>query len=89
MAIVLLFVAAIPLCLSVAALLDAARRPQWAWALANRSQLAWLGAIAFGLFIVVGGLAIASWYLVRVRPEIAAVEAGDFGSLRDTTSTDD
>ena len=83
MSIVLLFLAAIPLALSVAALLDAARRPQWAWALAERNQVAWLGGIAFGLFIVVGGLVIATWYLVRVRPVVAAVEDGDFGSLRD------
>lgn len=76
-----LFLAAIPLALSLWALLDVARRPAWAWSLAGRSQLAWLTAIAFGLFLVLGGLVIATWYLVWVRPRIAAVESGDLAGL--------
>lgn len=76
-----LLLASIPLGLSLWALLDVARRPAWAWSLAGRSQLAWLTAIAFGLFLVIGGLAIATWYLLRVRPQIAAVESGDLGRL--------
>jgi len=27
------------------------------------------------------GMAISIWYLVRVRPDIAAVEAGDFRGI--------
>ena len=42
---------AIPLGVSVWALLDAARRPQWAWALAGRSQVAWMAGILFGVGI--------------------------------------
>lgn len=76
-----LVVALVPISLSVWALLDCARRPSWAWSLAERSQVAWLGAIAFGIMLLGVGLVISVWYLVRVRPTIAAVEAGDFRGL--------
>ncbi len=66
----------IPLTISVIALLDAARRPQWAWSLADRNQLMWLAMILVGVLSVVLGLAISGWYLLRVRPVVAAAEAG-------------
>ena len=69
--------AAVPLGVSLWALLDAARRPRWAWALAGRRQVVWMAVIMFGVFSVVGGLVVSAWYLLKVRPEIAAVEAGD------------
>ena len=68
--------AAVPLGLTLWALLDAARRPQWAWALAERRQVIWLAGIVFGMFTVVGGVAVSAWYLTRVRHEVAAAEAG-------------
>jgi hypothetical protein len=68
---------AIPLMLTVWALLDAARRPQWAWALAGRSQVVWLAGILFGALTVVGGMLLCAWYLTRVRHEIAAAERGE------------
>ena len=73
---VLACVAAFPLALSIWALLDAAHRPQWAWALAGRRQVVWMAAIMFGVFTVVGGLVLCTWYLTRVRHEIAAAEEG-------------
>lgn len=66
----------IPLAVSLWALLDAARRPAWAWALAERRQAVWMAVILVGFLSVIGGLVIASIYLVRVRPEIAAAESG-------------
>ena len=65
-----------PLAITIWALLDAAKRPQWAWALAERSQVAWMTMILLGVLLVCGGLAVSGWYLWKVRPEIAAVEAG-------------
>ncbi len=81
MVLVWLFIAVIPIGLSAWALLDCARRPSWAWSLAGRSQLAWLGAIAFGVFLLIFGMAISVWYLLMVRPQIAAIEAGDLRRL--------
>jgi len=78
-----LVVAVVPISISVWALLDCARRPPWAWSFAGRSQLNWLGAICFGVFLMIFGMAISLWYLVRVRPAIAAVEAGNFENLGD------
>jgi hypothetical protein len=69
-------VAAFPLGLTVWALLDAAHRPQWAWALAERRQVVWMAAIMFGTLTVIGGVLLCTWYLTRVRHEIAAAEDG-------------
>ena len=66
----------VPLAVTVWALLDAARRPQWAWALAGRSQVGWMAAIILGGLTLVGGLLISSWYLVQVRPVVVAAEDG-------------
>ena len=75
-ALVVACVAAIPLALTVWALLDAARRPQWAWALAERRQVVWMAAIMFGTLTVIGGVVLCAWYLTRVRHEVAAAEDG-------------
>jgi hypothetical protein len=74
-AIVVTALACIPLGLSLWALLDCARRPGWAWALAGRRQVVWMAIILCGFLTVIGGV-IALWYLVRVRPVIAAAEEG-------------
>jgi hypothetical protein len=71
---------ALPLALSLWALLDAARRPQWAWALAERSQVVWMAAILFAALLVPIGLAVSLWYLLRIRPEVAAAERGELPS---------
>lgn len=68
----------IPLAISAWAFLDAARRPQWAWSLAGRSQVTWMVCTALGILTLVGGLLISGWYLVIVRPEIADAEDGRF-----------
>ena len=67
---------AVPLTLSLVALLDAARRPGWVWALAGRAQVTWIAAILFGTIAVPLGLVISSIYLLRVRPRLKATEGG-------------
>lgn len=76
-AVVVACVAAFPLALTIWALLDAAHRPQWAWALAERRQVVWMAAIMFGVLTVIGGVVVCTWYLTRVRHEIAAAEEGE------------
>lgn len=71
-----LVLVAIPLALSVAALLDATRRPQWAWALADRNQALWIALVLVGVLSVIGGLVVSATYLLRVRPVVAAAEQG-------------
>ena len=75
-ALVLATIAAAPLALSLWALLDAARRPQWAWALAERRQVVWMAAIMLGTLTVIGGMVLCAYYLTRVRHEVAAAEDG-------------
>ena len=79
-AVALTLFACFPIGLSLWAFLDAAKRPQWAWALSAHRQVVWLVAIPFGVLTVCGGLAISAWYLVRVRPVVAAAEHGDLGA---------
>ena len=76
-AIVVSLIAAMPLAISAWAFLDVARRPSWAWSLDGRNQVAWMGAIGLGTITLIGGLVISGWYLLKVRPGIAAVESGD------------
>ena len=66
----------IPLALSMWALLDAARRPEWAFALAGRSRVVWVAACAIGILFNWVGLTVSAWYLLRVRPSVAAAESG-------------
>jgi len=70
-------VVALPLALSMWALLDAARRPGWAWALAGRNQAGWIAAILLGFLTVCAGVVVSTWYLWRIRPVIARAEDGD------------
>jgi hypothetical protein len=74
---VAVLLASLPLALSVWALLDAARRPGWAWALCCRNQAGWMAAILVGILTVIGGVAVSSFYLLRIRPIVAAAEDGD------------
>jgi hypothetical protein len=67
---------AFPLGITIWALLDAARRPQWAWALSGRRQVVWMAAIMFAALTVIGGLILSTWYLTRVRHDIADAEDG-------------
>jgi len=78
-AVVATLLAGVPLALSVWALLDAAGRPEWAWALAGRRRVMWIAAILFGVLTLVVGLVVSVVYLVRVRPEIAGAEQGRVG----------
>jgi hypothetical protein len=72
----LIVLSAIPLGVSVWALLDAARRPAWVWALAGRRQVVWIVAILLATATILGGLVVAIWYLTVVRPHLAATEDG-------------
>jgi amino acid transporter len=73
---VLVTLLSVPIGVSVWALLDAARRPQWAWALAGRNQVVWMAGIMLGTLFLVPGLVVSGWYLTSVRPIIAAAEDG-------------
>lgn len=66
----------IPVGLVVAALLDAAHRPDWVWALAGRNKPGWLGAIVVSGLFVLPGLLVALVYATRVRPQLRAIEGG-------------
>lgn len=76
-AVVLTLVFSIPLVLTIWAFLDAARRPEWAWALAGRRRVVWMAVLLCSAFTVVAGVATALWYLLKVRPVVARAERGE------------
>ena len=62
--------------LTIWALLDAARRPQWAWALAGRRQVVWMAAVMFGALTVIGGVVVCHVVPGPDPTEVAAAEEG-------------
>ena len=74
------FFVCIPLGISIWALLDAAHRPEWAWALAGRRRVVWIAMILFGVLSVIGGLIISAWYLVGIRPRVRDAENGNLSA---------
>jgi hypothetical protein len=79
--VVLVTLSAVPIGISLWALLDIARRPAWAWGLAGRNRLLWLVLVLLGTCSLLGGVLISGWYLLRVRPVVADAENGRFGPL--------
>jgi hypothetical protein len=75
-AILVLCLLALPIALSLTALLDAARRPEWAWALAGRARVVWMVLILFGTIVLPLGVGVSTWYLLRIRPELRDAERG-------------
>jgi hypothetical protein len=69
-------IVAAPLAWSIAALLDAAHRPEWVWALAGRARLLWMLLILFGVIVLPMGIVVSGWYLLRIRPELRNTEEG-------------
>jgi hypothetical protein len=69
-------IVSIPLVLSVLALLDAAKRPEWVFSFCGKSRTLWVALCGGGILVNVLGIPIALWYLLRVRPVVRAVEGG-------------
>lgn len=61
--------------------LHAARVPQWTWAMAGRAQIIWVASLLVGAAIIPLGIPLATFYLVKVRPELVDVERGDLSRL--------
>jgi hypothetical protein len=78
----LIAIAGVPLVLIMIAFLHAARTPQWVWAFTARTQVVWMALLLGGVAIIPAGLPLAAWYWFRVRPELLAVERGDFEATR-------
>lgn len=76
-AIVKLLVACVPLAISVTALLDCARRPEWAFAFVGRSRTVWVTLTGIGVLFCGPGIVTALWYWFKVRPAVARVERGE------------
>ncbi len=76
-----LFVAALllglpSLLITLWGIIDAANRPDYAWAAAGQNKLLWILLQAGGLVITgIGGLIMAIVYLAAIRPKVRAGEA--------------
>ena len=68
LAIALTVLVSLPLAATMWALLDAARRPQWAWALAGRSQVIWMAWILFASLTLSSGIFVSGLVPVQGPP---------------------
>lgn len=70
-----------PFIVTVAAFLDAARRPEWVWAMARRRRAVWMGVLVAGGVSYIGGPVIALLYFLTARRDVAAIERGELDGL--------
>lgn len=75
-AVVSVLVASVPLAVTAGAMLDAARRPEWAFSFVGKSRTLWVTLNGVGVLFCGLGVVVALWYWLKVRPAVAAVEAG-------------
>lgn len=75
-AITKVLLASIPLAITLGALLDAARRPEWAFSFAGKSRTLWVALNGVGVLFCGLGVVVSVWYWLKVRPVVAGVEAG-------------
>jgi len=69
-------VALIPSAIVLVSLLTAARHPQWAWAFTRFTPVYWIAGLAIGVVVVPVGLIVSALFWWKVRPALAAAEAG-------------
>lgn len=61
------------------AFIDAARRPEWAWALAGRRRVMWMAMLIAGGATVIAAPFFALAYFFTARRDVAAAEEGRLG----------
>lgn len=66
-----------PIILAALAFLDAARRPEWAWALAGRRRVMWMAMLIAGGATVVAAPLFALAYFLTARRDVARAERGE------------
>lgn len=69
--------ASIPVVFCALAFLHAARVPQWAWVLSDHTQIWWLAGLLLSVVLIPFGLVPATWYLVKIRPQLERIETGN------------
>lgn len=70
-----------PIIVTTIALLDAAKRPEWAWVMSNRRRILWLGILIAGVITYFPGPLVAAAYWLTARRDVRSIERGNFGSL--------
>jgi hypothetical protein len=60
---------------SIVAVVDGANRPAWAYQQAGFEKVLWVTLAAIGIVLSWIGVAGAIWYLLSVRPKVAAAQA--------------
>ena len=68
---IIVLVLALPL-LIVFGIVDAARRPEWAFAGAGQNKTMWVALQALGLFVAPLGAVLTLTYLLSIRPKLTA-----------------
>ena len=60
--------------LSIIAIVDVVRRPDWAWQASGQNKTLWLVLTIVGIFLC--GIVLGPVYLLAIRPKLAAAQQG-------------
>jgi len=71
---VILLIALAAVGITVFAIVDGARRPEWAWQQAGQSKSIWIALQAVGIFVCSLGVIMAIVYLSAIRPKLILAE---------------
>jgi hypothetical protein len=63
--------------ITVGALIDAVRRPSYAWVEADRNRVYWVSGLVFGLLFLPIGVALAVCYAIGVLPRMTGSTGSD------------
>lgn len=70
----ILLILLVPLSFTVFAIVDGARRPEWAWQQAGQSKALWIALQAVGIFVCSLGVIMSIIYLAAIRPKLVLAE---------------
>lgn len=71
---VIVLVLLVPLGVTVFAIVDGARRPEWAWQQAGQNKALWIALQAVGIFFCALGVIMSIIYLAAIRPKLILAE---------------
>ncbi len=70
----ILLIPLVALGVTVFAIVDGARRPEWAWQQAGQSKSLWIALQAVGIFLCALGVILSIVYLAAIRPKLVLAE---------------
>jgi len=73
---VILLMLLAPVGVTVFAIVDGGRRPEWAWQQIGRNKVLWIALQAAGIFVFPLGVIMSIIYLATIRPKLVLAQQG-------------